>query len=43
LHKKDLLRYNNRAAAAIEEGRQAMAFMIPLLKAIVEDMGEETI
>ena len=27
----------NRAAEAIEEGRQAMAFMIPLLKAIMED------
>ncbi len=33
----------NRAAEAIEEGRQTMAFMIPLLKAIMADTGEEII
>ena len=33
----------NRAAEVIEEGRQAMAFMIPLLTAIMEDTGEKTI
>jgi len=33
----------NRAAEAIEEGRQAMAFMMPHLKAIIEDTGEEII
>jgi NTE family protein len=32
----------NRAAEAIEEGHKAMAFMIPQLKAMVEDTGEET-
>ncbi len=33
----------NRAAEAIDEGRQAMAFMIPHLKTIMEDTGEEII
>jgi NTE family protein len=33
----------NRAAEVIEEGRRAMAFMIPLLKAILEDKGEKAI
>ena len=33
----------NRAAEVIEEGRRAMAFMIPLLTAIMEDTGEKTI
>lgn len=33
----------NRADEAIEEGRQAMTFMMPQLKAILEDAGEEAI
>jgi NTE family protein len=33
----------NRAAEAIEEGRRAMALMIPLLKGIMEDQGEEIV
>ena len=33
----------NRAAEVIEEGRRAMAFMIPMLKAVMEDRGEKQI